>query len=279
MACRSRPSWSALRFLRPTGDERLCARPRPPSRCWPSCWSRWKCAASSSPTTWPRPTRRSWSAPSMSLVWGAFALAALWIARTRRDPVALWAWRLSGGARRRAGRWSCRSLIANPVFDQADVGRLPIANGLLLAYALPAAMVALRAALDRCRARPARQPGRRGRRRRSWPSSMSRWRSAISSIPASSGAGFGAEGLELYAYSAVWLLFGVALLALGFCARRAGAAPRRHGAGLPRGRQGLPDRHGGPAGPAARVLVPRPRRGADRAGLRLSSLRIQVSAE
>src|SRR6185312_14438847 len=31
------------------------------------------------------------------VVWGAFALAALWVARLRYDPVALWAWRLSGG--------------------------------------------------------------------------------------------------------------------------------------------------------------------------------------
>jgi uncharacterized membrane protein len=41
--------------------------------------------------------------------------------------------------------------------------------------------------------------------------------------------GLGAEGIELYAYSFVWLLFGVALLALGFwrdvaAARHAGMA-------------------------------------------------------
>ncbi len=42
---------------------------------------------------------------------------------------------------------------------------------------------------------------------------------------ASRGAGFGMEDLELYTYSAVWLLFGVALLALGFLR---GAAALRH---------------------------------------------------
>jgi uncharacterized membrane protein len=37
--------------------------------------------------------------------------------------------------------------------------------------------------------------------------------------------GFGAAGLELYTYSVVWLLFGVALLAVGFLR---GAAALRH---------------------------------------------------
>jgi uncharacterized membrane protein len=53
---------------------------------------------------------------------------------------------------------------------------------------------------------------------------MSRWRCAT----LRSGferAGFGAAGLELYTYSIVWLLFGVALLAVGFLR---GAAALRH---------------------------------------------------
>jgi uncharacterized membrane protein len=57
---------------------------------------------------------------------------------------------------------------------------------------------------------------------------MSRWRCATSSIPASTG--LGAEGLELYAYSIVWLLFGVALLAVGFA--RNAAALRHAGMAL-----------------------------------------------
>ena len=75
------------------------------------------------------------------LVWGAFALAALWLARTRRDAVALWAWRVSG-ALAVARVLIVQVLVANPIFDTADVGRLPVANGLFLAYALSAAMAA-----------------------------------------------------------------------------------------------------------------------------------------
>jgi uncharacterized membrane protein len=35
-------------------------------------------------------------------------------------------------------------LFANPIFEPADVGGLPIANGLLLAYAVPAAWLSRR---------------------------------------------------------------------------------------------------------------------------------------
>src|SRR5213079_2863911 len=72
-------------------------------------------------------------------VWGAFALAALWVARLRHDPVALWAWRVSGGLAV-ATVLVIQVLVANPVFERADVGAVPIANGLLLAYALPAVL-------------------------------------------------------------------------------------------------------------------------------------------
>ena len=51
--------------------------------------------------------------------------------------MALWAWRLSGGLAV-ATVLVIQVLVANPVFERADVGVLPIANGLLLAYALPA---------------------------------------------------------------------------------------------------------------------------------------------
>jgi uncharacterized membrane protein len=157
------------------------------------------------------------------LVWGAFALAALWLARARRDPVALWAWRASG-ALAVVTVVAVQVAIANPVFDKADVGRLPIANGLLLAYAVPAAMAALaRRWIDV-------EPDRR----------VALVAEAVASIlafvyvslevrhlfdPGFERAGFGATGLELYTYSIVWLLFGVALLALGFVR---GAAALRH---------------------------------------------------
>ena len=86
--------------------------------------------------------------------------------------------------------------------------------------------------------------------------------------------GLGAEGLELYTYSIVWLLFGVALLALGFL--RDVPALRHAGMALVCvvvAKVFLIDM-AGLQGPAARLLVPRPRRGAGRPGLRLSALRI-----
>jgi uncharacterized membrane protein len=147
-------------------------------------------------------------------VWGAFAVAALWIARLRHDPVALWAWRLSG-ALAVGTVLVLQVLAANPVFERADVGALPIANTLLLAYALPA-VIAFAA--------------------RQWTdierSQFVNWLAEATAAilvfvwislevrhffdPGFERGGLGAEGLELYAYSIVWLLFGVALLALGF---------------------------------------------------------------
>jgi uncharacterized membrane protein len=147
-------------------------------------------------------------------VWGAFALAALWIARLRHDPVALWAWRLSG-ALAVATVLFLQVLAANPVSERASVGALPIANGLLLAYALPA-VIAFAA--------------------RQWTdierSQFVNWLAEATAAilvfvwislevrhffdPGFERGGFSAEGVELYAYSIVWLLFGVALLALGF---------------------------------------------------------------
>ena len=162
------------------------------------------------------------------LVWGAFALAALWMARTRRDPVALWAWRISG-ALAVALVVVVQVVIANPIFDEADVGRLPIANGLLLAYALPAAMAAL--AHRWIDVEPSRN--------------VTLGVEAVASLlafvwvslavrhlfdPGFERSGLGASGLELYVYSAVWLLFGVGLLALGFV--RNAAALRHAGMGL-----------------------------------------------
>ena len=115
-------------------------------------------------------------------------------------------------------------MIANPIFENADVGRLPIANLLFLAYAVPAAMAVLaRRWIDV-------EPNR----------TVALLVEAAASIlafvyvslevrhlfdPGFEREGFGATGLELYTYSIVWLLFGVALLALGFLR---GAAALRH---------------------------------------------------
>ncbi|MCW5698205.1 MAG: DUF2339 domain-containing protein, partial [Bauldia sp.] len=161
-------------------------------------------------------------------VWGAFALAALWFARLRHDPVALWAWRLSGGLAV-ATVLLVQVVIANPVFEPADVGRLPIFNGLLLAYALPAVLAfAARRWTDI--------------ERNHIVNLLAETTAAVLVFvyvslevrhlfdPGFERAGFAAQGLELYTYSIVWLLFGVALLALGFW--RDVAAPRHAGMAL-----------------------------------------------
>ncbi len=147
-------------------------------------------------------------------VWGAFALAALWIARLRHDPVALWAWRLSGGLAV-ATVLVVQVAVANPIFERADVGSLPIVNGLLLAYALPAGLAfAARRWTDVERSQ--------------FVNFIAEATGAVLVFvfvslevrhffdPGFERRGLGAEGIELYAYSIVWLLFGVALLALGF---------------------------------------------------------------
>jgi uncharacterized membrane protein len=157
------------------------------------------------------------------LVWGAFALAALWLARTRRDVVALWAWRISGGLAV-ALALIVQVLLANPIFERADVGRLPIANGLFLAYALPAVMAALaRRWIDV-------EPNRNVALIAEAAASILAFAYVSLEVrhlfdPGFERRGLGASGLELYVYSAVWLLFGVALLALGFLRN---AAALRH---------------------------------------------------
>jgi uncharacterized membrane protein len=157
------------------------------------------------------------------LVWGAFALAALWLARTRRDPVALWAWRASG-ALALATVLVVQVVIANPISQKADVGRLPIANGLFQAYAVPAALAALaRRWIDV-------EPNRNVTLVVEAAASILAFAYVSLEVrhlfdPGFERAGFGAAGLELYTYSIVWLLFGVALLAVGFLR---GAAALRH---------------------------------------------------
>jgi uncharacterized membrane protein len=138
----------------------------------------------------------------------------LWIARLRHDPVALWAWRISGGLAA-ATVLVIQVLAANPVFEPADVGTLPIANGLLLAYALPAvlAFVARRwTDIERSQAVNLLAEITAGVLVFVYVSLEVRHLFD----PGFERRGLGAEGLELYTYSIIWLLFGVALLALGF---------------------------------------------------------------
>jgi uncharacterized membrane protein len=157
------------------------------------------------------------------LVWGAFALAALWLARVRHDLVALWAWRASGTLAL-ATVLVVQVLIANPIVIKTDIGRLPVANGLLLAYAAPAAMAALaRRWIDVEQNKIVALVAEAAASLLAFVYVSLEVRHVFD--PGLERAGFGATGLELYAYSIVWLLFGVGLLALGFMR---GTPPLRH---------------------------------------------------
>ena len=150
----------------------------------------------------------------LGAVWGAFAVACLWLARLRLDPVLLWAWRLSGSLAA-VLVIGLQVFLLNPIAQVADVGALPILNGLLIAYAVPAALAGLaRRWVDVENSEAAR---------------------LLTGLTASVLAfvyvsfevrhfydpyfenGLSVVGdVELYTYSFVWLLFGVALLAMGF---------------------------------------------------------------
>jgi uncharacterized membrane protein len=212
-----------LRFLRPTGDQRLVRATEAAVALLAFVLATLEVRSVFQPGSMAAPDAGFMERTFYVLVWGAFALAALWLARARRDPVALWAWRASGTLAL-ATVLVVQVFIANPVSQRVDVGRLPIANGLFLAYAVPAAMATLaRRWIDV-------EPDR----------NVTLVVEAAASIlafvyvslevrhlfdPGFERTGFGATGLELYTYSIVWLLFGVALLAVGFLR---GAAALRH---------------------------------------------------
>ncbi|TAJ41774.1 MAG: DUF2339 domain-containing protein [Reyranella sp.] len=204
----------SLRFLRPTGDVRLVRAVEATIALLAFVLVTLEVRSLFQPGAMATPAAGFMERSFYVAIWGAFALAALWMARRRQDPVALWAWRLSGGLAV-ATALGVQVLIANPVFEPANVGRLPLANGLFLAYAVPAAMAALaRRWIDV-------EPNR----------GIDLFIEAAASVlafvyvslevrhlfdPGFERDGFAAYGLELYAYSIVWLLFGTALLALGF---------------------------------------------------------------
>jgi uncharacterized membrane protein len=162
------------------------------------------------------------------LVWGGFALAALRIAHWRRDPVALWAWRISG-ALSLVTVLAIQVVIANPIFTSAEVGRWPVFNLLLLAYAVPAMMAGV------SRRWMEAEPNKNVTLLAEIAASILAFAYVSMEVrhffdPGFDRPGLGAEGLELYAYSIVWLLFGVALLAVGFA--RNAAALRHAGMAL-----------------------------------------------
>ena len=217
----------SLRFLRPAGDQQLVRATEAAIALLAFVLLTLEVRSVFRHDAMMAPDARFMERAFYVLVWGAFALVALWLARTRGDVVALWAWRVSGSLAV-ALVLLVQVLLANPIFDKADVGRLPIANGLFLAYALPAVMAGLaRRWIDV-------EPNR----------NVALFVEAAASIlvfayvsfevrhlfdPGFERPGLKASGLELYVYSAVWLLFGVALLAVGFvrsvpAARHAGMA-------------------------------------------------------
>jgi uncharacterized membrane protein len=203
-----------LRFLRPTGDERLVRAVEATVALLVFVLATLEVRSLFQPGSMATPDAGFTERSFYVAIWGAFALAALWMARRRQDLVALWAWRLSGGLAV-ATVLVVQVLIANPVFESADVGRLPLFNGLFLAYAVPAAM----AALARCWIDV--EPDRRIDLLIEITASILAFVYVSLEVrhlfdPGFERSGFAADGLELYAYSIVWLLFGIALLALGF---------------------------------------------------------------
>ncbi len=203
-----------LRFLRPTGDVRLVRAVEATIALLAFVLATLEVRSLFQPGSMATPDAGFTERSFYVAIWGAFALAALWMARRRPDPVALWAWRLSGGLAV-AVVLIVQVVVANPVFEKADVGRLPIFNGLFLAYAVPAAMVALaRRWIDV-------EPDRRIDLLIEIAASVLAFVYVSLEVrhlfdPGFERSGFAADGLELYTYSIVWLLFGVALLALGF---------------------------------------------------------------
>ncbi len=148
------------------------------------------------------------------VVWGAFAVGCLWLARLRLDPVLLWAWRLSGGLAAVVAVF-LQVLLLNPTVRGADVGELPIANGLLLAYAVPAILAALaRRWVDVENSATARLLTGLTAAVLAFAYVSFEVRHFFDPLFENGLAHVG--DVELYTYSFVWLVFGAVLLALGF---------------------------------------------------------------
>ncbi|MGE4077123.1 MAG: DUF2339 domain-containing protein [Reyranella sp.] len=215
--------WVGLRALRPAGDPRLVRATEAAIALLAFVLATLEVRSVFQPGSMASPGADFMERTFYVLVWGCFSLAALWVARLRHDVVALWAWRLSG-ALAALTALLVQVLFANPIFEHADIGRLPILNGLVLAYALPAVMAALAARWIDI------EPNRHAAALVGGTASILAFVYVSLEVrhlfdPGFERSGLGAEGLELYTYSIVWLLFGVALLAWGF---RRGAAMLRH---------------------------------------------------
>jgi uncharacterized membrane protein len=219
----------ALRFLRPTGDFRLVRAVEAAIGLLAFVLLTLEVRSLFQHGAMTEPSTSFAERVFYVLVWGGFALAALWLARLRQDVVALWAWRASA-VLALGTVLAVQVIAANPIFTSAEVGELPVFNLLLLAYAVPAAMAGLaRRWVDGVEGNP-------------YVALATEIAAGVLIFvylsmevrhlfdPGFARAGLGAAGLELYTYSIVWLLFGVALLALGFA--RDAAALRHAGMAL-----------------------------------------------
>ena len=160
------------------------------------------------------------------LVWGAFAVAALWLNRLRPAPVTLWAWRLAGLAALLLVT-VVQVGFGNPLVTRTAVGELPVFNALLLAYAAPAGLaMAARRWIDGDPVPGVARVVEVAALGLAFVWVTMEVRHLFH--PTMSWRGGGAA--ELYAYSAAWLAFGVGLLALGL--RRGSAALRHAGMAL-----------------------------------------------
>ncbi len=161
------------------------------------------------------------------LAWGAFALAALRVHRFGGGTIARVAWMLVGGLALLSALGG-QVLVFNPILWREGVGDLPILNGLLPGYAVPAAMCALAAWLFGGSGHD------RVRRLVSLSALVLAFVWVTSEVRHSFDPAFSTRWsrigpTELYVYSAVWVLFGAALLGWGFwrglkVARQAGLA-------------------------------------------------------
>ncbi len=154
---------------------------------------------------------------TLVLAWGGFALVALYVAGNTGSKVALMSWRIVGGLSVLLAVL-VQTLAMNPLAESVRVGSTPVFNGLLLAYLLPAMLAALALRMER----------QAGEGRAVVVAAITAMILAFAWVtlevrhvfdPLFAGDPFDAEGVELYSYSAAWLLFGLALLALGIWRR------------------------------------------------------------
>ncbi|HEY4821532.1 MAG TPA: DUF2339 domain-containing protein, partial [Xanthobacteraceae bacterium] len=113
-----------LRFLRPTADERLVRATEAAVALLIFVLATLEVRSIFQPGSMATPDASFMERTFYVLAWGAFALAALWMARTRRDPVALWAWRASGTLAL-VTVLVVQVFFANPITQKVDIGRLP----------------------------------------------------------------------------------------------------------------------------------------------------------